>query len=415
MKIIMILTSRKIVAGGHDWSILDKGGLLIENGLIKVVGKSDEIKKLFPHHKVLELKNAVLIPGLVNVHTHLELPGLLDEIRAETFSGWILNLIKAKKKMDKNDIHTIVKKNIATLIETGTTTVGEICTQGISRDLLRKSGLRSVVFHEIIAMDSTFPIQSCGSFVRHPASLMGLGLSPHSPYTVSTTILKKINEMANQRRLRLCMHVAESKDELRLLHRKKSGLEKLYQFAHWDLSRVPEGTSSFEYLNRIGLLSPRLLAVHAVQVTDCDIQLIRNTKTSVAHCPRSNRELGVGKMPLKRMLDAGISIGLGTDSLASSPSLNTWDEMRYARQLHRRDGVTAQDIFRLATIGGAKALDLDKEIGTIEPGKKADIIAVPLPSKNTGNLYSDLIEETQSCMVTMVRGKVLHRFLGEEK
>ena len=205
------------------------------------------------------------------------------------------------------------------------------------------------------------------------------------------------------------MHVAESKDELRLLQRKKSGLEKLYEFAHWDLSWAPKGSSSFEYLNRIGLLSPRLLAVHAVQVTDNDIKLIKKAKVSIAHCPRSNKALGVGKMPLKKFLDAGITVGLGTDSLASVPTLNMWDEMRYAYRIHRRDGISAEDIFRIATIGGAKALGLDKEIGTLEPGKKADIIAVPLPKKNTGDLYSDLLRETKSCIMTMVNGKILYQ------
>jgi cytosine/adenosine deaminase-related metal-dependent hydrolase len=205
------------------------------------------------------------------------------------------------------------------------------------------------------------------------------------------------------------MHIAESKDEIKLLQRKKSGLEKIYEFAKWDLDWAPRGASSFEYLNRIGFLSSDLLAVHAVQVTDKDIDLIKKSKTSVAHCPRSNKELGVGKMPLKKFLDAGITVGLGTDSLASVPNLNMWDEMRYAYQIHRRDGVSPEDIFKLATIGGAKALGLGKEIGTLEPGKRADMIAVPLPKKNTGNLYSDLLRETKSCIMTMVNGKILYR------
>ena len=114
-------------------------------------------------------------------------------------------------------------------------------------------------------------------------------------------------------------------------------------------------------------------------------------------------------MPLKKFLDAGIPIGLGTDSLASSPSLNMWDEMRYAHRIHRRDGISAEDIFRLATIGGARALGLDQDIGTIEPGKKADIIAVPLPKKNTGDFYSDLLRETNSCIMSVVNGEIIYR------
>src|SRR5512143_4151231 len=154
------------------------------------------------------------------------------------------------------------------------------------------------------------------------------------------------------------MHVAESKDEIRLLQRKKSGMEKLYQFAKWEPAWAPIGTSPFGYLERIGFLSSNLLAVHAVQVTDKDIELIKKSNVSVAHCPRSNKELGVGRMPLKKFLDAGITVGLGTDSLASSPSLNMWDEMRYAYRIHRSDGITVEDIFTIATAGGAKALGM---------------------------------------------------------
>ncbi|HEX9021125.1 MAG TPA: amidohydrolase family protein, partial [Nitrospirota bacterium] len=234
------------------------------------------------------------------------------------------------------------------------------------------------------------------------------GLSPHSPYTVSESALRRIAAMSQKKNIPLAMHVAESKDEIKLLRRKNTGLEKLYQFAHWDLAWAPTGHSSFEYLNRAGLLSPRLLAVHAVQVTDEDLALIKKSKTSIAHCPRSNKELGVGRMPLKKFLDAGISVGLGTDSLASSPSLNLWDEMRYAYKIHRRDGIKSLDIFKMATIGGAKALGMNKEMGTLEVGKRADIIAVPLPEKNTGNIYSDLLRETKSCIMTMVNGKILY-------
>ena len=352
------------------------------------------------------------MPGLVNVHAHLELPFLRNSIRANSFSEWVLNLIQAKKGLKQSDYVLSSKGNINALIQTGTTTVGEICTHGISPILLKKSGLRTVVYNEIIRMDDTegkssgFTVQSSG---QRQSSLLQRGLSPHSPYTVSEKVLREVAAMAVRNDFKLAIHAAESKDELRLLQRKKSGLEQLYQFAHWDLSLAPRASSSFEFLNRIGLLSPRLLAVHAVQVTDQDIILIKKTKVSVAHCPRSNKELGVGKMPLKKFLNKGITVGLGTDSLASVSTLNMWDEMRYAYRIHRQDGISAEDIFRIATVGGAKALGWDKEIGTLEPGKKADIIAVPLPKKNTGDLYSDLLRETKSCIMTMVNGKILHQ------
>jgi aminodeoxyfutalosine deaminase len=415
----MIITSSKLITCMPGMSLMDNAAVVVMRGITLAIGQSNHIIQCFPNHRIIHLQNAVLMPGLVNTHTHLELPPLLDTIRAHTFPDWVLNLIRAKRKLSENDYKAAAEKNIETLVQTGATTIGEICTHSVSPVLLKQRGLRATVFREIISMSGRnanpplppffksrlCPLVSKGGTRR----LVQSGLSPHAPYTVCEPSLRHIAAMSKKKDIHLAMHVAESKDEIRLLQRKTNGLEKLYKFVGWDLAWAPTGSSSFEYLNRTGLLSPALLAVHAVQVTYDDIKLIKKSKTTVAHCPRSNRVLGVGRMPLRKFLDAGITVGLGTDSLASAPSLNMWDEMRYAYRIHGRDGITPRDIFRLATLGGAKALGLDKEIGTIEKGKKADIIAVPLPNKNTGDLYSDLLRETKSCIMTMVNGKILFK------
>lgn len=390
----------------NDSAVIRNAAIVFNHGSILDVGPAEKLIKRYPGNSINCFHNTVLLPGLVNTHVHIELPSLLDAIQGKTFPDWVLNLINAKKLLTDHDYKHATKINIDSLIQSGTTTVGEICTHGVSPSLLAASGLRGVVYCELIDMGSGEKNKESSKFkVQSPkenSSLIHHGISPHSPYTVAESILRSL------RNTRLAIHVAESKDEIRLLQRKKSGLDMLYEFAKWNKDWAPEASSSFEYLNRIGLLSPNLLAVHAVQVTDSDIRLIKKSGTSIAHCPRSNKETHVGRMPLKKFLDAGITVGLGTDSLASSPSLNMWDEMRYAYKVHKKDGVTAQDIFRLATIGGAKALGLDKQIGTLEPGKKADIIAVPLPKKDTGDIYSDLLRETKSSIMTMVNGKILY-------
>jgi cytosine/adenosine deaminase-related metal-dependent hydrolase len=408
----MIFSGSKLVTCGPRGTIVENGAIAISKGYILATGSKDKIVKRFSSHRVIPLRNTVLMPGLVNLHSHLELPPLTTSVHAKSFPDWLVNLIRAKKYLNITDYRSATRMNIQSLIQTGTTTVGEICTHGVSPALLKQSGLRSVVFKELIDMvpnSSKFRVQS--SYFPH-SELLHDGLSPHAPYTVSEPLLRSINRHSQQNGIRIAMHIAESREELRLLQRKKNGLEELYRIAGWDLDRAPVGSSSFEYLKRIGFLSPRLLAVHAVQVTDKDIELIRRSKVSIAHCPRSNRETGVGKMALRKLLDAGIIVGLGTDSLASSPTLSLWDEMRYAHQIHRRNGVSAEEIFRLATMGGAKALDMDKDIGSLEPGKKADIIAVPLPEKDTGNIYSDLLRDTKSCIMTMVNGKILFQASG---
>jgi 5-methylthioadenosine/S-adenosylhomocysteine deaminase len=406
----MILIASKLLSLDQDKPLLDNGAVVYRNGIILAVGPASKLISAYPGHQVNLLANAVLMPGLINVHAHLELPALLDRIRAKSFSDWIINLIRAKRGLSSKDYQSATWVNIKTLIKTGTTTVGEICTHGVSPALIRKSGLRAMVFFETITMSQHAENPPSPPFVKGGMGrLIQFGYSPHSPYTVSEPVLRALSRFSRKKNIRLAMHIAESKDETKLLQGKKSGLENLYRLAGWDLDSAPRDDSSVRYLNRIGFLSSNLLAVHTVQVTDKDIMLINKSNVSIAHCPRSNRETGVGKMPLKLFLDAGVIVGLGTDSLASSPNLNMWDEMRYAYRIHRSDGVSAEDIFRLATINGAKALGLDNEIGALEPGKKADIIAVPLPVKNTGDLYSDLLRETKSCIMTMVNGKILHR------
>lgn len=407
----MILTASKLITCSKNGAFLDEGAVVVSRGMIRAVGTLLRIKNSFPRHKILRLQNAVLLPGLINAHTHLELPSLLDSIRSSTFSDWVLNLIAAKRDLDQSDYVLAASENIKTIMRTGTTTVGEICTHGISPALLKKYGLRALVFHEIINMSakgekSKFKVQSSKSI---SSELIHNGLSPHSPYTVSETVLRQLSNLSQQRNIKLSMHIAESLDEIRLLHGRKNGLHDLYHFAGWELAWAPRGASSFEYLQRIGLLCPALLAVHAVHVTDHDISLMKKSHVSVVHCPRSNRETRVGRMPLKKFLDSGISVGLGTDSLASSPSLSMWDEMRYAYRIHQLDGITPREVLAIATSGAARALGMDKSIGTLSPGKKADIIAVPLPKKDTGNFYSDLLRETKSCIMTMVNGKILYR------
>ncbi len=405
----VILAASKICSLQQGREPLHSAAVVLDHGIIRAVGPLDTIINKYPFHKLYTFRNAVLMPGLVNLHTHLELPAFPDRIHVKTFPDWILKFIKAKKKLHLFDYCRTAKENIRTLIETGTTTAAEIVSHGVSPALLCKSGLRALVFHEIIDIRPGSEIQGSVLHKRSSpaATRVRYGISPHTPYTVSESLLQQVATISRQENIRLCMHIAESKSEIDLLRRKRSDLEKLYRFANWDLAWAPRGSSSFEYLKRIRFLSSKLLAVHAVYVTDGDIKIIKKARVAVAHCPRSNRELRAGKMPLKKFLDAGITVGLGTDSLASSPSLNMWDEMRYAYKIHRQDGVSAEDIFRIATIGGARALGLENEVGTLVPGKRADIIAVPLPGENTGNLYSDLLRESKFSIMNMVDGRIL--------
>ena len=403
----MIIIADNIIKR-FDQAPVDDGALVIGHGRILAIGKASVMGKKYPGHRVVRLEAAVIMPGLVNSHAHLELPLLLDDIRAQNYADWVLNLLKIKIRITRSDYVAAARTNITSLLRSGTTTVAEISTHGVTPPLLAKSGLRAIVFQEIISMAQdrqalVLPrLQSASSLIRY-------GYSPHSPHTVSEFTLREIRRVAARKTIPLCMHVAETNDETCLLQHRKSGLDRLYTAAGWDVSGAPMARSSFEFLHSIGILSPAFLAVHAVHADSADLSLIKRSGTGIAHCPRSNHELGTGTMDLVNFLESRIPVGLGTDSLASSPSLNLWDEMRYAYEIHRRSGISIRDIFHMATLGGARALGMGKEIGSLEPGKRADIIALALPRKNTGDLYSDLLRETNTCIMSIVNGRVLYR------
>ena len=405
-----------------DRPLLNNGAVACRSGVILAVGPASKLIAEYPGHEVCRLNNTVLMPGLINVHTHLELPPLLDAIRAKTFPEWVMNLIIAKKSSSMPIIVLPQERISGPSSKPARPRSARYARTASARLISNKADCVQWYFMKsfqwlpldqgnrvaVLYADTVGSLPYFSSLLPPPSSLLKHGISPHAPHTVSEGVLLQIRLLSKQRRLHLSMHVAESQDEIRLLQRKKNGLEKLYQAAGWDIAWAPEADSPFDYLHRLGLLSRNFLAVHAVQATDRDISLMKKSRTPVAHCPRSNKETGVGKMALKKFLDAAITIGLGTDSLASSPSLNLWDEMRYALRVHKNSGISAWDIFTMATIGGAKALGMEKEIGSLEPGKKADIIAVPLPEKNTGDIYSDLLRETKSCIMSMVNGKIIH-------
>ncbi|HTP05503.1 MAG TPA: amidohydrolase family protein, partial [Nitrospirota bacterium] len=187
---IMIITADRLIILRDNASIVKHGAVVLSRGTIVDAGATEKILKKHTGRHIYRLENAVLMPGLINVHAHLELPPLLDAVRARTFPDWVLNLIQAKRELDMKGYTIAAKQNVRALIQSGTTTVGEICTHGISPGVLKQSGLRATVYHEIISMDPSSPIFHLPSPVSRPSTnLVRVGLSPHAPHTVSDTVL----------------------------------------------------------------------------------------------------------------------------------------------------------------------------------------------------------------------------------
>lgn len=382
------------------------GAVVVEKGLIRTVGKLADLRKKFtaPVH---EYPGAVLMPGLVNAHSHLELthyPEWLDKSGLDSsfpsYSEWIMQVIKVKRQVDYKDLSVSLLEGFRISLQSGTTMVGDILSDRQLIPLYENSQLAGRVYLEFLGQDRSRYKPLLDSIDHDIHELPGHflpGISPHAPFTVSAALLQSLLSAARTRKIPLTMHLSESAEE-RAFFRDSSGriADEIYPFVGWgEYLPEPMTTTSTEWLDLSSALAPDFLAVHGVHLSLKDIQLLKERGASVVLVPRSNHYLDVGKAPVKEMLKAGIPLSLGTDSLASCDSLSLWDEMKFLLDAFPQSFSPAE-VLRMATIGGAKAIQRDIEAGTLESGKRADFIVMETGSVPTSaNIFEQLIEDSK--------------------
>jgi len=383
-------------------SPVEGGAVAVEKGRIKAVGKLSELLKKFtaPVH---EFPGTVLMPGLVNAHSHLELthyPNWLiqsgDQSGFSSYVDWILQVIKVKRTVGIAELSSSLLHGLNMSLQSGTTMVGDILSTRQLIPLYNKSIISGRVYLEFIGQDKSrfLPvIDGLDAEIESIPDNFLPGISPHSPYSVSKLLLESLVAVARSKNVPIAMHLSESAEEVEFLNCSTGKIsEELYPFVGWsDYIPDPMRNTSTEWLDCSGALSPDFLAIHGVHLSSSDIDKLRERGASVVLVPRSNYNLDVGKAPVMEMLKAGIPLSLGTDSLASSDSLSLWDEMRFLLDTFPQS-FSPVDALNMATIGSAKAIHLDHEAGTLEPGKRADFIVmetggIPAPEK----IYEKLI------------------------
>lgn len=416
------------------------GAVLIKNGKIEDIDTKERLLNKYKDKEYLNLKDAVLMPGLINLHTHLELTALKGSIidknnpaipsEKTDLVSWIFALIESKKRFSRNELSSGIKIGIKEVVSTGTTTIADLTTRntiystsvfGESFYAIKEAKLRAFVFVEVLNFDSSAAVtywkdtQKVIEQIRKDEdSLTSIGIAPHSIYSVSSKLLKIVRDYAIKEKIKMSMHVAESMEEKEFVSKNKGIIKDIYhKKINWDGKRdFKRYPTSIEYIDKNGLLSKDLLAVHCVHLTDENMKRLSEKNTPVVLCPRSNTFIGVGIAPFDKLSSMGITIGIGTDSCASNYSLNMWDEMRFAYLFYRkasRTNIKAEDIIRCGTINGAKALSINNKIGTLDIGKEADLIAVRLHKKDI-DIYRDLLLNTKpdDVLMTMVAGKIIH-------
>lgn len=366
-----------------DASPIAGGALLIRNGRIAGVGSLEELRR---NHValVVDYPGCAIVPGFVNAHTHLELTHFPSwrmrnhgERQPRSFVDWLIRLIKIRRSLRPGDISASAREGIRMCLGSGTTAVGEIVTSRQLLALYASSSLSGRMFIELLGHEPVRLSSSLNEAV-HIARDSGhgafsMGLSPHSTYTIAEKNLHLIKEALFSARLPISIHCSESQEETDFIFDTSGELaEKFYPFVGWEQYLAPpRRCSSTELLDRVGLLTADTTAVHCVRITRADAGLLKKRCVKVVLCPRSNEFLDVGKAPVALLRKMGIPLALGTDSLASNDSLSLWDEIRFALQVFQGD-LTPSELFRMATLGGAEALGIERSHGSLEKGKRAD-------------------------------------------
>jgi cytosine/adenosine deaminase-related metal-dependent hydrolase len=330
--------------------------------------------------EVIELRG-VLLPGLVNTHTHLELTGLAGQISDAAFFDWIQHIRRAKSATSQDAFLDAARTGVQDMWAHGITTVADTGDTGVAATALRELGGRGLVYQEVFGPHPDQLEESFRGLVAAVTQLdpvaggnVRIGVSPHAPYTVSEALFRRVAAFARSEGLPLAVHLAESREETAFVTAGEGPFADLWLRRGIPLPRL--GSSPVDYLDDCGVLGPDTLVIHAVQTDDLDRRRLRDAGSAVALCPRSNHRHGHGVPPVAACLSAGIRAGLGTDSLASVESPDLLAEGRAVRQLADMDPVS---IVRMLTLGGAAAIGLDAEIGSLEPGKWADLLHLNVP------------------------------------
>jgi 5-methylthioadenosine/S-adenosylhomocysteine deaminase len=331
--------------------------------------------------------------------------------------------------MTADDLIDSARLGALEALRAGVTTCADTCDSGAALDALIEAGLGGTVYQEIFgpspeqAIDSMRKLEEKVAALEERRGVNGMvrvGVSPHAPYTVSAALFERVTEFALATNRPVAIHAAESEPE-ELLVRSGKGYfaERLAgRGIHWETP----GTSTIEYLKCIGVLDSKPLLIHAVRATDDDLESVFASGSSIVHCPKSNAKFGHGVARVADMRRRGIPVGLGTDSVASNNVCDLLDEGRVAVFAARAVGcdpeaLTARDAIRMATLDGARALGVNSEIGSLEPGKRADLCCVSLSGLHASPVYdveTALVFSTSrhDVTMTMAAGRILHDASG---
>lgn len=365
-------------------------------------------------HNRVTFPGCAIIPGFVNAHSHLELTilrGFLDDL---PFSDWIPKLTRAKyQQLTRDEMLASARLGCMEMIRAGVTCLGEVMDLGTAWPAMREFGLRGIAYQEVFGPSESQVEQAVSDLIQKIDDLrddetetLRVGVSPHAPYTVSGKLYEAVNWYAAQDNLRMAAHIAESEDEGMFVRWGAGPFAE--RWAERGIPFTPGGCSPLAYIDGFDLLRPETLLVHAIDLEDSDFEILRTKRPAVVHCPKSNAKLGHGIARLREIRNAGVPVGLGTDSVASNNVVDMFEEMRAAIFQQRGNVLDARSAFRMATLGGAECLGLSNQLGSLETGKRADFVVIDLNDPAVQPVY----EPINAMVYSASRHNVRATFIG---
>ena len=365
----------KILSMDKNFSIINDGAIIIDKGKIVEIGDSEKLRINFPVLKSIEAKGKLVMPGLINTHTHSAMTifrGFADDI---ALKSWLHEFVfpSEAKYINAETVKLGTTLAIVEMLLSGTTTYNDMYFYvQEAAEVTEKFGMRAVLSEGII----DYPTPSAASpeiGIIHTEELLqnwknntliNIAISAHSPYSCSKNLLQKVKSFADKHAIKLHIHLAETQWEV-------VEIQKLHKL------------TPTEYLESIGILDSNVIAAHSVHLTEHDIDLYAKYGLGVAHNPECNMKLASGVAPIPKLLAKGVKVGIGTDGVASNNNLDIFQDLRTAAFVHKLVNsnpslANAKEMVKMATIGGAQVLGLEHEIGSLEKGKKADLLIVDL-------------------------------------
>lgn len=424
----MLLTAQYILPITSE--PFQNGAILVRDGLIRDIGPVESLKLRYPDEEVKDFGSAAIMPGLVDLHTHLENAVIRGIVHDVPYTTWIMSLVETSNKLDVADWYDSAILGGLEALSSGITCVADITATGAASTATQKLGLRSVIYREVGAMDKRrvdYAMRLAENDILHwreevDPERVTIGIAPAAMYACHPSVFGRVTELANREHLPVAMHMAGNREEFNFIKYGSSPFavhvmddkRGYVEVPPW----LPTGTTPVRYaLNWGAFEAENVLAIHCVHVDEKDIQKLKKYDVAVGVCPRINAQLGMGVAPMSEFLRAGLRLGLGTDSPAATDSTDMFEEMRLGmlvqRAVNTNTFLESATMLEMATMGGARALRLDDKIGSLEVGKCADIIAVDLSGSHQTPTTDPVSAVVNTCtgsdvLMTMVAGVPLY-------